>query len=303
MLTETKTALFGILCESILTESTIINLLGSSPRSIALAKFLHQNGMILHTSQFQKKDSIVKNLPGRQARINHHYILKGENNDFLYLETKGARGGVLEVTYVNPDSTLEHTEYHTVAGANRYIKSKIGKIKEIYNYNTTTDTGAEKKHREHIISRKAAKKEAEKSIKVTQEQIIKKFKPLFMRTLRTAESEIKGMLMTMIRNGYYVEAHRKAETLKGLGDIIDNLEQGYESMSSGQQDWMRNRVVTAINLTAQYLYPDITKGFGYGGSLNSYEGVNKLMDSLSEGNTRNLAIILRFFKNCVMRVI
>lgn len=300
MITESKTALFAILCESILTESTIINLLGSSPKTVALARELHKDGVILHSSPFVKVHSIVTNLASHRARLVYHYIFKGEKGDFLYLKTKGERGGNLEFKYVNPDFTVETTVFDNLAPAKKFIKDKIGKIKEIYNYNTNLDTEQAKTHRQEIQKRKEAMKIAQRSTQFTVHQIAKKFKPLFMKSLRNAENEIKGMLITMVRNGHYEEAYRKADKLKSMGSLIDSLELGYDNLDHRQKEWFTGRVTTALQLTAQYLYPDLTGGFIYDGVRNA-AGVQEVLNTLNKGNTNTLAIILRFFKNCVVR--
>lgn len=303
MITETKTSLFGLLCESILTESTIISLLGKSPRVVTLTREIYKAGDILHNSPLVKVDKIQSNLPGRQARIEHNYIIIGETNDFLYLKTKGERGGEWEFYYVNNDNIIVKETFHTLAGAKNYIKTKIGKIKDIYSYNINLDLPVNVKHREKLQARRQYKQYMlNQTSKFDVSYLTKKFSPLFLKIIQNAEAEMKGMLMTMVRNGYYTEAHKKVDTLKSLTTIIDKLEADPKALDHDYnlREWWSNKVEKSVHMAALYLYPDVAGGM-VRGRVTHYEAIVKLLQSLNDGNLKNLSVILQFFKNNVVR--
>lgn len=283
MITESKCELFAMLCEGILLESTIISILGNSPRATALAKEIHKQKKILHNSPFIKTNRVEGGLARSDARIDYHYLIIGENNDFLYLTTKGNRGGDFHFMYVDKDRI---TEEHTVNGlvaAKKYITEKIGKISRIYQYTRNMDTEAHKKHRIDISKRGPVSS----SNRYDLDRLYRRFKPMFMRTLLMAEAEMKGMLMTMVRNGYYNEAVNKANRLKTLSSLIYTYEQDTET----NQQYFKDKIYTALVLTGKHVFPD----------MNDYEAADKLLESLTKGNMQHLLYVLMFFKNTIMR--
>lgn len=289
MITESKHELFVMLCEGILLESTIINLLDKSPRAIALAKQIYKTGKILHNSPFVKTNRVEGGLARMDARIDYHYLIIGENNDFLYLSTKGNRGGNFNFIYIDRDMIVEE---HTVMGlvaAKKYTLDKIGKIKRIYQYTRTMDTKQDITHRERINKRLKGKT-IDGYVKYDVDYLAKKFKPMFLKTLKMAENEMKGMLMTMIRNGYYNEAKTKVEKVKNISSLIYS----YEQDSKSGRHFFEDKINIAIRLTSQYVYPDLF-------AESVHRADEKLLESLTQGNMQNLSYILSFFKNIVIR--
>ena len=134
---------------------------------------------------------------------------------------------------------------------------------------------------------------------VSQETLVKKFKPLWLRSMRAAEADVKGMITTMIKNDAYEKAEKK------LG-IVKSLQRAAEAIEMGELDsapeWLQRSVNNAILMAASHHYPELTgeiqRGrYGSGGlQATNSDGPRKLLQDISDGDTAKLGTILGFFK-------
>jgi hypothetical protein len=282
--------LFSQLFESFLEEdSTAIGMIGSLPGGKAVAQKLHKDMGLSHDQQFQPVDKIS------WSQLKDMY--KG-----AWVLIKGAKGaGAIrakngyESIAVNAE-TGEVETFRDDRGGNNldFLKRNIGKLVGFYVGKETGNAAQKKRERE-------SNKAPEGPQRVDQETLVKKFKPLWLRSIQAAEADIKGMIATMIKNGAYEKAERKLNILKSLQRASDALETG---TLEDTPSWLRVSVANAILMAASHHYPEETGEIqrsrygGRGGELSAtgYEGPRQLLQDISNGDTAKLGTILGFFK-------
>jgi hypothetical protein len=137
--------------------------------------------------------------------------------------------------------------------------------------------------------------------------LLNKFKPTFLRALKNADAELRGMIQMQIKNNAYQAAEKKLNKLKSIDKMIQNLELGGTDKDN---EVFAPAIAKALNLAAQHYYPEISGGLIPGGyeygrnsvRLANEEGMKKLIDDIRSGDTKKLSGVLTFFKNMVMHV-
>jgi len=269
-------------------DSSAIGMIGSLAGGKAVAQKLHKDMGLAHNQEFKEVPKIAWSDLKDMYR-GGWVLIKG---------VKGAgairsRSGSYESVAVNPETGTVDTFQDSRGGNNLdFLKSHIGKLVGFY---VGRDTG---KNAE--LKRKRSDDKAGSQVgQVTQETLIKKFKPLWLRSMRAAEADVKGMIATMIKNDAYDKAEKKL-------NIVKSLQRASEAMEMGELDstpeWLQRSVSNAILMAASHHYPEETgelqrSGYGRAGlSSQRSEGPQKLLKDISEGDTAKLGTVLGFFK-------
>jgi plasmid stabilization system protein ParE len=280
--------LFAQLFESFLEEdSTAIGMIGGLSGGKAVAQKLHKDMGLAHDQQFQPVDKI--------AWSQLKDIYKG-----AWVLIKGAKGaGAIrakngyESIAVNAE-TGEVETFRDDRGGNNldFLKKNIGKLVGFY-------VGKESGKTAELKRKRSDNQAGAGPQQVNKETLVKKFKPLWLRSIQAAEADVKGMIATMIKNGAYEKAERKLSILKSLQRAGDALETGTLEDTPG---WLSASVQSAILMAASHHYPEETgeiQRSRYGSrelSSTSNEGPRKLLQDITDGDTKKLGTILGFFK-------
>lgn len=269
-------------------DSSAISMIGDLTGGKAVAQKLHKDMGLAHDQQFSPVDKI------QWSQLKDMY----KGGWVLIKGAKGAgairaRSGSYESVAVNPETGAVDVFQDSRGGNNLdFLKSHIGKL---VGYYVGKDTGknADLKRKRDSYKAGAGPK------KIDQEIIVKKFKPLWLRSMKAAEADVKGMITTMIKNDAYEKAERKLSILK-------NLQRASEAMESGElenaPDWLQGAVSKAIMMAASHHYPDETgelqrSRWGSGGlTAANPAGPAKLLQDIANGDTPKLGTILGFFK-------
>jgi hypothetical protein len=175
-----------------------------------------------------------------------------------------------------------------------FFKGEIGALKKFY---VGQNSSAVRDKR----TRRADTNTPPQSAVVTQDTLVKKFKPLWTKAVASAVADIKGMVATMVKNDSFDKAEKKIATLKTLNGALDNM----QSAEAEVPGFIKSAVNIAIMMAASHHYPDetgeITKS-RYGGSYTSENsaGPQRLLTDISAGDTQKLGTILSFFKRSLI---
>lgn len=269
-------------------DSSAISMIGNLTGGKAVAQKLHKDMGLAHDQQFSPVDKIS------WSQLKDMY----KGGWVLIKGAKGAgairaRSGNYESVAVNPETGAVDVFQDSRGGNNlEFLKSHIGKLMGYYVGKDTGKTADLKRKRDSYKADAGPKK-------IDQEIIVKKFKPLWLRSMKAAEADVKGMITTMIKNDAYEKAERKLSILK-------NLQRASEAMESGEldsaPDWLQGAVSKAIMMAASHHYPDETgelqrSRWGSGGlTAANPAGPAKLLQDIANGDTPKLGTILGFFK-------
>ncbi len=277
--------LFSQLLESFIDEaSTSLNLIGSNPGGQEVIKTLHKNMGLAHDIGYRPVDKIswsdLKNMyQGAWVIIvgaKGTGAIKARNSSYEALASVG--GEVQQKSDGRGGNILD------------FLKANIGKLQKFYvAKNTDYVSKTQRKRAEY--------KKGSDGVNVTQETLIKKFKPLWAKAITAAIADVKGHVSNMIKNDSFEKAKKKL-------NHIETLQRGLESLEAGtledSPDFIRGAVNTAVLMAASHHYPEqtgsITRGYGRDYSAQFHEGPQQLLKDISAGDQKKLGTVLGFFK-------
>lgn len=309
--------LFAKLCESIMNEaSTTIDAIKKVPGGTQLGQYMHKNANIPHDADFRPTTDITLGRGGSYSG-GRWYIIAGERGaaGLLYNNSDRTYRVIIprpkDMPYPYAIGTVwgsdqgndQFFDATTTSGnsAKALIKKNIGKTIELY----TVGSGAGRE----LAAKKQKRQEYKKpsytdklSYENAEQYLLKKFKPTFLRTLKQAEAEYKGMLNIMLKGGSYSKMKDKIDWLQKLDGNIARLET--DSLTTEQMHEVFGRPIKqALMIAAQHYYPEITGGITR--NWGSYQmadkaGLEKLINDIANGDTKKLSGVLTYFKSAIM---
>jgi hypothetical protein len=284
--------LFAQLCETFLPEaSSSMGMVASLPGGQQVTQFLHTKYGLAHDQSYKPVPKISwSDLKGRYER--------------KWVLIKGSKGtGAIRVKNDNYEAVASAGGEVQVSSSGRggtvldFLKANIGSLKEFYVGEDTGEVGKKQKSRRDAQQSTAAAGGA-----VTQDTLIKKFRPLWARAITASIADIKGMVGTMVKNDAFEKAEKKIVSLKKLEQARYSIENGDDDIPSN----ITTAVSVAIMMAASHYYPEktgeITKQrYGSSGySSENQEGPRQLLADISAGDTKKLGTILSFFKRSLI---
>jgi hypothetical protein len=265
--------------------------------------------------------SLVAGKPGGREVVQtlHKEMGLGHTQDFKpipkisWSDLKNAyRGSWVIIQYAKGTGAIKQISgsYEALASTGgevkRFTDSRGGNILDFLKQNagggnpikyfSGSDSGATRDVKQ---KRKVAKNELEKSATVSPDQLVKKFRPLWVKAMTAARDDVKGMVMNMIKNDAFDKAERKLSTLKKLETGLMNLEADKGHMP----DFLHSTISHSLYLAAGHFYPDQTGEIrrSYSGySAASDEGMKMLLKDIGAGEQQKLSAVLTFFKRSLM---
>lgn len=283
--------IFAQLCETFLPEaSSTMGIVNSLPGGEQVVQFLHTKYGLAHDQSYSPIPKIAWS------------DLKGRYRSWILI--KGSKGtGAIRASGDNYEAVASSGGEVQVSSSGRggtvldFLKANIGSLKEFY---VGTDSGSVKKK---VRDRTDAKKStATAGGAVSQDTLIKKFRPLWARAITASIADIKGIVGTMVKNDAFEKAEKKIQSLKKLESALYAIENGDEDVPPN----ISNAVSVAIMMAASHYYPDqtgeITKQrYGSSGySAANQEGPRQLLADISAGDTKKIGTILSFFKRSLI---
>ena len=177
-----------------------------------------------------------------------------------------------------------------------FLKGEIGKLNKFYVGKNTTDIPD--KQRDRANAQRGAG-----GVEVTQETLIKKFKPLWARAITTAIADIKGHVANQIKNDAFEKAKKKLNYIEALQNGLEQLEAG----NSDTPGFVKSAINSAVLMAASHHYPETTGNLNsnsrYGGGSTSAqfnEGPAQLLKDIAGGDQKKLGTVLSFFKRSLI---
>ena len=280
--------IFAELLEGYVNEdSTSMNLIAGSPGGKEVVLALHKDMQLAHDLGYQQIDKISwSELKDRASWV----IIKGANgvgaiksSGSGYEAVASAGGEVKKASDGRGGNILD------------FLKSEIGKLQKFYVARNTSAVRDKRKKRSELNKDKG-------SPEVTQQTLVKKFKPLWVRAITASIADIKGHIANQIKNDAFEKAKKKL-------NHIETLQNGLETLEAGGYDDVPGFLNTAINsavlMAASNYYPETTGNIErsrYGGGLSAQfpEGPKQLLQDISGGDTAKLGTVLAFFKRSLI---
>lgn len=290
--------LFSQLCEGILCEATTLSsILPGSASANKLISYLHRNKSLPHDQPYQPTDNISWSVIN-DTRSGAWVIIKFANG--VGAIKAGARKGGYDVIAV-PDETMEvEVDSYTKGGdaLNFFKELKLGRVQQLFVGRQGEDYEKKKTQRRT--------RQVDTSGTTDATQLVKKFQPLWSKAIEAAMADVKGMAVTMIQNDSIGKAQKKLERLSELQSLQNAMESGDLTGTSGDYvgrsklEYLKNRVYSAILLTAANFYPEETGTLSksYGGSISSerFSGPQQVLKDIAAGDQKKLGMVLGFFK-------
>ena len=176
-----------------------------------------------------------------------------------------------------------------------FLKGIIGSFRS---FHVGADTGAVK----NVKQKRAALNVKQGPKPVSNDTLVQKFKPLWLRAMTAAQADIKGMVVNMIKNDAYEKAKQKISVLENLEDAADRIETG----DTDTPGFLNTAIKNAIIMSASHYYPDQTgeiskERYGGRGLMSaSSEGQRMLLSDISKGDQKKLGTVLAFFKRSLI---
>jgi hypothetical protein len=280
---------FAQLLEGHINEaSTAMTLIANNPGGKEVVQKLHNDMQLAHDLGYKKIDKIAwSDLKGsyRGAWV----IIQGTTGTGAIKATSNGNYEAVASTGGETRSVKDGRGGNIID----FLKGEIGKLQKFY---TATNTTAVKdKQSKRADSQKGLDKT------VTQDTLMKKFKPLWVKAITAAIADIKGHVANQIKNDAFAKARYKLDYIQTLQNAIDTLEAG----SSETPASVQKSINSAVLMAAAYHYPETTGNLNrsrYGGGLDAQfpEGPAQLLKDISEGDTKKLGTILTFFKRSLI---
>lgn len=282
--------LFAQLLESQLDEaSTSLNLISNKPGGTQVVQKLHKDMQLAHDINYRAIDKISWS-ELKDSYLGAWVIIQGTTGTGAIKADRGTYNAIAS-------DGGEVDSFRSDRGGNilDFLKGKIGKLQKFY-------VGKNTSHVRDIQQKRADAKQGSDASEVTQDTLVKKFRPLWAKAISGAIADVKGRINQMIQNDAFQKAQNKLE-------YVSRLQSGLESMEAGDGDvpgFINNAVNIATLMAASHYYPDetgnITKGRYGGGSYSSQyrEGPQQLLKDISGGDQKKLSTVLTFFKRALI---
>lgn len=281
--------IFSQLLEGYVNEvSTSMSLITGKPGGKEVVQKLHKDMSLAHDIGYRPVDKIswsdLKNMyQGAWVIIQGTTgvgAIKASNNSYTAVASSG--GEVRTVSDSRGGNILD------------FLKGEIGKLQKFY-VGKNTRAVSDKKSKRADAQKGAGQQE------VSQETLVKKFKPLWTRAITASIADIKGHVANMIKNDAFNKAKKKLDYIERLQNSLEELEAGGQDTPS----FINSAINSAVLMTAAHYYPDTTGNiersrWGSGLEAQFPEGPRQLLKDISAGDQKKLGTVLAFFKRSLI---
>jgi hypothetical protein len=284
--------LFAQLLEGYVNEaSTSMSLISKHPGGKEVIQKLHTDQKLAHDISY----SPVAKISWSELKDSYRgawVIIQGDKGTGAIKASGGNTGDYFAVASVGG----EIRSMNDGRGGNviDFLKGEIGGLRKFYVGKNTTAVNDKQKNRA----------DATKGLDTTvsQDTLVKKFKPLWVRAITAAIADIKGHVANQIKNDAFEKAKKKL-------NYIETLQNGLEALDAGNQDtpgFVHSAINSAVLMTASHYYPETTGNIersrysGSGVSAQFPEGPAQLLKDIAGGDQKKLGTVLAFFKRSLI---
>ena len=307
MQTKTVNTLISLFESIVFEDSTVLPVFKGNAEAEQLILALHKANKLSHNAEVVKS----KELSSRQllslfqrlsdSGTTHMLILlKGpkavavtvtkSDDKFMWLDNGRLKSKGLMSGYWNYQDQLKQSLQNVIglSGLEVYM------IKQPGTYITSV-------RRKRAKLKPGAEVNAFKSPADFANSLVKKFKPLWLRTMEAARADVKGYVNLQIKNGAYDLVEPKLRRLRELDDAITDLE---FDPTAQTVELVARAITDAIALSAYHYYPEKAGRISrdYNRAARRYtlttgkNAIEQLFNDISTGDMTKLGTILAFFK-------
>jgi len=281
--------LFAQLLESHIDEaSTTMNLITGNPGGKEVVQKLHTSMGLSHDTEYKSVPKIAWS------------DLKGMYQG-AWVIIQGAKGtGAIKATQNGYEAVASSGGEPRIVNDGRggnildFLKGEIGKLNRFYVGKNTRIV------RDKQSKRASQKQGAGGTTEVSQETLVKKFRPLWIRAITAAVADVKGHISNMIKNDAFGKAQKKLNHLERLQSGLEGLEAGGEDTP----EFIGNAVNSAILMASSHFYPEttgtISRNYSSRYSSQFPEGPRQLLKDIAAGDQKKLGTVLGFFKRALI---
>jgi hypothetical protein len=293
--------LITILCENILQEaSSLTQFLPKNQTTSRFINALHKSYGVPHDQAFEP--TLTNQIDWTAAKDTRYgtFMIFPLERGLGAIIARSRKGGYQVLTLANGEEEIRAPMFSRANEAIAFLKNNLGKLvgKQVYVGSNTSDRIEKDSAREknRLIGLPS---------QITTEKIFLKFKPLFKRIITHAKADIKGMVMTMLKNNAYDRAYIKLQRIRELDDLMKQLE-NTDIAFTDRENLLRKHINLALLLTASKYYPENTgeiRRQRYGANPFSPEssvGPNQILRDISNGKLDRLSSLLGYFKRSVI---
>ena len=286
--------LFAIMCKAVILEaSSTLPYFRNKPGAVQVIKHLHQ---IEDLSHDQKYTQIPK--------ISWNDLKDRERGWVVVIGPRGcgaikALGGSY-TAFCSNGGPIQDFKNERGGNILDFLQANLGGRWQNYDFYIGTDD------RSVMSKRKSRTKVAAPTKTINKEALLKKFRPLWLKSVNIAIADCKGMAVTMIKNDSLAKASKKIKHTESLIAALDVIESGDETSTPSI---IYTAISSAIAMSAAHYYPedtgDIHKSSSYTSNQGEYStsdhrGPLKLLADISNGDTKKLGTVLGFFKRSLI---
>jgi hypothetical protein len=280
--------IFAQLLESYVDEaSTSLSLISGNPGGNEVITKLHKEMKLAHDQDYRQVDKIS------WSELKDSY--RG-----AWVIIQGAKGtGAIRARSGNYEAVASTGGEVRVIKDGRggnvldFLKGEIGKLQKFYVGKNTSAVDDKQKKR--------ADAQSGTSQEVTQDTLMRKFKPLWVRAVTAAIADIKGHIANQIKNDAFNKAEKKLSQVKNLQNALEALEAGNTTDVPGS---IKSAINIAVLMAASHHYPEqtgsISRGYGSGYNAQRSEGAQQLLKDIANGDQKKLGTVLGFFKRALI---
>lgn len=286
---------FGLLCESLVKEASAI-ISAVPPHVKPLVQYLHKNYRLPHDmGNYELVDRInwatIKGQYGRYSYGSHmHWVILVGTKGSACIMPIAPYGEWRVVVHSNVTGEINVIKVNRINEAVDMVKRSIGSISKKY-----------------VCTGKMTKEKDKKVVGprwISDDELVKKLKPTFLKSMKKAVADVRGMLLTQIKNDAYDRAQKRIERLTSLLSYIELMENHNNyAIPQAVEKWVK----TALLMTASKYYPDITGNINVP-SNSSYihsqhqKGPLQVAMDIYSGDMEKLGTVLYYFRREMIAV-
>ena len=272
---------FAQLCEAVMLfeASTAMTLLKGYPGAEQVVRLLHRGYQLPDDQKFEEIPvaDITKTLRGQPR----NWLLVAGPGGVAAGVTSSDRNGVRIVVWHNND--VEQDEVMTFRNFEEVAKNSLGGIDRAWLGTMSQESGS-KRHQRLM-------RQVPEDVDDMMVYIANRFRPLWLRLIRSAMVDLKGVIQTLVRHDSHDRAAQKLEHLRTLHDLYHDIETNSTTNIAWHghtQDMLR----AAIRLTAQHMFPEATRG--------GRTSIRPVFDEIRKGNLQVLGTVIAYFKRTLL---
>jgi hypothetical protein len=177
-----------------------------------------------------------------------------------------------------------------------WMKTHVGSLRKFF-------VAADNQYAKNTKRKRSAANAVAPTQDVSVDSLMKRLQPLWVKYVKSAEADIRGMVKTMIDSGSYERATNKINRLKSLYQRLIAIESG-ESYDRYSRDPVKDALIGALGMAAHQFYPDETGEVNRrhnGEFVVQYAtGIKHLLQDITAGDVNKIGVVLRYFKRTVL---